>query len=366
MWHWLGRRESDGLREQLEAIATPAPIYVSGLARSGSTVLLEALASFSVCATHRYRDFPLVLTPHWWNGFLDRATRRCGAGSRERLHGDGIRITAESPEAMEEPLWMSFFPRMHDRTSSDVLDGEVRHDAFERFYGDHVRKVMLLRGGTHYLAKANYNITRLEYLLRLFPDARFIVPVRAPDAHVASLKRQHQRFCELHRADPRTLRYMQRLGHFEFGLDRRPIHVGVGSQAARIVADWEAGHEVDGLARLWTDVYGYLATRLEASEALREATLVVRHEDLVADPEAVLARVVRHCRLSVRYRQLLRLAEAFRRPPKGTALDAMDCSRVGSLVSSVAAMYGYRISSASGRFEAPRHDPNGIRIEGVA
>ena len=43
-----------------------APIWVAGLARSGSTLLIEALARHCEVGTHRHRDFPLVAAP-WWS-----------------------------------------------------------------------------------------------------------------------------------------------------------------------------------------------------------------------------------------------------------------------------------------------------------
>ena len=71
LWQRLGRLESSALRERIQATPIQAPVYVSGLARSGSTVLLEMLAAHPDMATHRYRDFPLVYTPWWWNRFLE-------------------------------------------------------------------------------------------------------------------------------------------------------------------------------------------------------------------------------------------------------------------------------------------------------
>src|SRR3546814_17233582 len=105
---------------------------------------------------------------------------------------------------------------------SNILDGEASHPGFEAFYRSHIRKLLLLRGGARYLAKGNYNILRLEYLLRLFPDARFVIPVREPAWHIASLMKQHALFCAGERRHPKALRYMQRVGHFQFGLAPRP------------------------------------------------------------------------------------------------------------------------------------------------
>jgi hypothetical protein len=193
LWVALGNLESRVLAEEVRGITIVQPIYVTGLARSGTTIVLELIAAQAGVVTHRYADYPLIFTPFWWEQIRSRAARR-QVTPVERTHGDGIMVTPESPEAIEEVLWMTFFPNAHDPAKTNVLDAETHAPAFETFYRDHIRKLLLCRGGRRYAAKGNYNLTRLEYLLKMFEDARFIVPVRDPIAHVASLMRQHARF----------------------------------------------------------------------------------------------------------------------------------------------------------------------------
>jgi hypothetical protein len=346
LWQRLGRLESSALREQIEATPIRAPVYVSGLARSGSTVLLEMLAAHPDMAAQTYRDFPLVYTPWWWNRFLDRAQQR--VAPVERAHGDGIYVTPDSPEAIEEVLWMGFFPHLHQRGASDVLGFMTDAPAFEDFYRDHLRKLLLLRGGRRYLAKGNYNTTRLEYLLNLFPDARFVLPIREPAAHVASLIRQHRRFVDRHAADPRAQRYMSRLGHFEFGRDRRPIHIGDGGQAAAIIAAWDAGREVEGYARAWNDLYRFVADRLDAMPVLREAVLIVRHEDLCTEPERNLRRLFAHCGLDATPGYFERCVAQLRRGAVGgPGLDDADRRLIRELTGATAGRYGYGRGAAA-------------------
>jgi hypothetical protein len=295
-WIRLGDLETRMIADDLSAIPVEAPIYVSGLARSGSTILLEALARHEHTATHRYKDYPPVFTPYFWNWFLERAQKREGPAV-ERSHKDGIAITPESPEAFEEVLWMAFFPALHDPGASAVLDRKTRHPEFEAFYRDHIRKLLRVRGAARYLAKANYNVTRLEYLLEIFPDARFVVPVRDPVWHVASLMKQHALFCVAGTADPRALAHLQRVGHFEFGLDRRPVNIGDADGIGEILNLWQGGAEVEGWARYWSQLYGYVADRLEANPRLRDATLLVGFEELCREPRKVLRTVLDHCRL---------------------------------------------------------------------
>lgn len=292
----LGNLETRLLAEQLANRPVTAPLYISGLARSGTTILLELLSGHPDLVSHRYRDFPPVLTPWLWNWFVTRASK-AEQPARERAHGDGIAVTRDSPEAFEEVIWMAFFNDLHNPRVSSVLDGCRRHAGFERFYREHLQKLLLIRGGRRYLSKGNYNISRLGYLQTLFPDARFLLPVRDPVWHIASLIKQHRLFSDLHRRNPRLQAHMSRAGHFEFGLDRRPINTGNSAVTQHILTCWQEGREVEGWARYWADVYGQAAAALQASEGLRAASLLVDYEQLCASPGPVMAAVLRHCGL---------------------------------------------------------------------
>jgi hypothetical protein len=296
LWIALGNLETRLIADEIDDTAVVQPIYISGVARAGSTILLETLAQHPHLASHRYRDYPPVFTPYWWNRFLERVPQRAEAPA-ERTHQDGIAITPESPEAFEEVIWMAFFPGLHDPARSAVLSGTARHPAFEAFYRDHIRKLVRVRDGRRYVSKDNYNVSRLEYLLELFPDVRFLIPVRDPVWHIASLMKQHALFCAGEQRHPEALRHMQRVGHFEFGLDRRPINVGDPEALAAITDAWATGNEVEGWARYWAYIYGHVADRLDANPALSEASLVVRFEDLCRSPRAMLERTLAHCRL---------------------------------------------------------------------
>lgn len=150
---WLGKMESRVMRDELDQIGIDRPIYIAGVARAGSTILLEMLARHDETVSHRYRDFPLVQAPVVWSWFVDRAGRKDDV-ARERAHKDRIKVTPESPEAFEEILWMQFFPHVHQIGRSAVMDAGLQADAFEAYYRDHIRKILHLRGGRRYLAKA--------------------------------------------------------------------------------------------------------------------------------------------------------------------------------------------------------------------
>jgi len=293
---WLGTMESRLLDEQLKSIRIDRPIYIAGVARAGSTILLELLAGHGETASHRYRDFPLVLAPLLWSWFVDRAGRYDNV-ARERAHKDRIRITPESPEAFEELVWMRFFPDLHQMHASTALGVNTENPEFEIFYRNHIRKLLYLRDGRRYLSKGNYNATRFAYLQRLFADARFLVPVRHPEWHVASLMKQHRLFMDAADRDPRITDHLRRSGHFEFGPGRRAIDLGDGT-ADEIHHLWQKGQEAEGYALYWSSVYGHIADQLDQDANLKATTGIVRYEDMCRAPAVTLAAVLDHTGLS--------------------------------------------------------------------
>lgn len=340
LWVRLGERETRLRADDIAETVVEQPVYVCGLARSGTTILLEFLAAHPDLASHRYKDYPFLFTPFLWNRFLSYVPR-VGMGTRGAAGGNGSGVSPESPEAFEEVLWMAFFEQLHDPAVSNVLDEATSHPGFERFYIDHIRKFLRVRSRTRYLAKANYNVTRLEYLLKLFPDARFVLPLRQPGSQIASLVKQHRLFCEGESVHPRALEHMRRIGHFEFGLDRRPVNVGDGAMAA-IQDAWLKGAEVEGWALYWASLYGYLADRLSANPRLAAAVKIVRFEELCERPFEILNDVCAHCRLADAAHLAAQAAEMMRFPSRRRpAISSAELKRVRALTGPVARRLGY-------------------------
>ena len=83
-----------------------------------------------------------------------------------------------------------------------------------------------MRGAERYVSKGNYILARLAYLLKIFPDARFVIPVRSPYTQIPSLMRQHRHLSESLTDNRKGRTRLKRVGLFETGLDRRPMNVG--------------------------------------------------------------------------------------------------------------------------------------------
>jgi hypothetical protein len=227
---WAAQRaaadvESALFRERYRSLEVDRPVFITSLPRAGTTLLLELLAGLPECATHSYRDMPFVLAPLLWDRLSGGV--RAGVSERERAHADGVTIGIDSPEAFEEVLWRAFWPAKYGRDAIEPWREDESHPDFERFFRDHIRKLVALRADPpeagRYVSKNNGNIARIGLLRRLFPDAALVVPFRAPDQHAASMLQQHRRFCEIHEREPFSRRYMHDIGHFEFGALHRPF-----------------------------------------------------------------------------------------------------------------------------------------------
>ncbi|MCZ6490430.1 MAG: hypothetical protein O7A06_07860 [Acidobacteria bacterium] len=127
------------------------PVYITGLARSGTTVLLEALYASRVFATLTYRAMPFVAAPRLWSN-IPSSLRPAGT-LRQRAHGDGVHIGFDSPEAFEEPFWtMLTDERFIHANGLDVH--EIGGDGLAH-YRRYVTNILLASKarGARYLAK---------------------------------------------------------------------------------------------------------------------------------------------------------------------------------------------------------------------
>lgn len=199
------------------------PVYITGLARAGTTVLLEALYSTGDFVSLTYRDMPFVTAPGLWSRLS--ASHRRSERTHERAHGDGMEVGPDSPEAFEEVFWLTMLDADYVREN-----GLVPHTAdaetigqYRRYVGSILTASSDAGAAKRYLCKDNNHTLRIGTLKAAFADALILVPFRDPLAHARSLLRQHRRFIEIHARDAFSLSYMRWLGHFEFGAELKPF-----------------------------------------------------------------------------------------------------------------------------------------------
>ncbi len=296
IWRRLAELESSAVRDEMNQRSIDRPVYVTSLPRSGTTILTEMLERHPDLTCHHYSDFPNVWTPYWRNYLLQK-TRRHTPKMVERAHKDRILVSNESPEAVEEVLWMNFFPSVHDARQNNVLDGTMRKDEFDLFYREHILKLLAIRDSKRYLAKGNYNVSRIRYILSLFPDAKFLIPIRHPVHHIASLVKQQALFTLASQEDPRVPLQLALSGHFEFGPERTHVNLGRPQASQAISKAWTQGREVEGWARYWAMTYQHILDQLQQFSEVRDACLLFRYEDYCAHSAAVIDTILDHCGL---------------------------------------------------------------------
>lgn len=181
-------------------------VFITGLARSGSTILLNALYESKNFSSLLYKDMPFVLAPNLWSklSFINK-----DIDLMERSHGDGIEISLESPEAFEEVFWKTY--------------KDKKNDSIKKFQ-TYVNLINTKNKKNRYLSKNNQNINRIELINRIFPKSKILILYRNPIQQSNSLLAQHKRFIEASEKDKFISSYMNLIGHTEFGPNYTPIN----------------------------------------------------------------------------------------------------------------------------------------------
>ncbi len=340
IWNKLGNWETVCFKFRLKKIAVNESIYITGLARSGSTILLELLASVKGLASHRYRDAPFLMTPIFWNKFISVFSSK--QELRERPHQDRIHINRESPEAFEELIWQYYFPKLHDEAHLHILNEENKNPGFDQFYNDHIKKILHIRKGSRYLSKGNYNIARIGYIHQLYPDAYFVVPIRHPLTQVYSLVCQHDKFLEYARQNPQVSEYLEAAGHYEFGPQRKPVCMTLDG-AKRAVEAWKSGDDDLGYAIQWADIYRHVHQAYLNNPELAKKIFILRYEDLCANPAATMSELLKFLNLKDEG-DIERAAQTISAPSYTHKLSDDRAGMCWDEVKSVAELYDYKMT----------------------
>jgi hypothetical protein len=252
-------------------------VFISGLARAGTTILMREFYSTNVFRSLTYRDMPFIMMPNTW-AKLSSLFRQYKE-EEERIHGDRIKVNFDSPEAFEEVFWRCFCER--DYIGEKMLtphspDAKVIEEF--RHYTEAVVASAQEKLQTRYLSKNNNNLLRLPAIQEAFPHAMIIIPFRNPIQHSLSLQYQHAKFLKLHDEDPFSLKYMNWLGHHEFGRNHKPFRF----DGARKQGVPGLEQKIEYWLTIWLETYEYLLKNAP------EECLFVSYERLCAEPSRVL------------------------------------------------------------------------------
>ncbi|MCP5381646.1 MAG: sulfotransferase [Kordiimonadaceae bacterium] len=227
------------LRLYKHEIANVSPlqhIFIAGLARSGTTILMRQLYDTVRYRSLTYQDMPFVLAPNIWQKFSSSSHK--SYEQSERMHGDGIKISPDSPEALEEVFWRIFTGSEYIKKDR-LIPYHVSQEIIAKFR--QYVSLIILSGKTDakfYLSKNNNNILRLPAIRKAFPSALILVPFRNPLTHANSLFYQHKLFIKLQNQNQFTRKYMDWLGHFEFGSGHKIFDFGNQSSKNQNIDDF--------------------------------------------------------------------------------------------------------------------------------
>ncbi len=191
-------------------------VIVSGLARAGTTSLMNLLATSSNLRSLSYDQMPFIMDPNGWS-FLKQGRK---GQTKERSHKDGIQIGLDSNEALEEYFWklQSVDQFIGENEISEYQITEEDHQAYLDY-----QALVRQSEGEMYLAKNNNFILRYSSLRTFNADFLMVILFRDPLSHAASLLEKHQQYKSLQKEDEFILEYMNWLGHHEFGLNHKPF-----------------------------------------------------------------------------------------------------------------------------------------------
>ena len=247
-------------------------LIVSGLARSGTTNLMNSLHGSGSFTSLSYSNMPFLLSPRAWR----KLYRPKSIKKAERSHGDGVLIDMRSNEALEEYFFKSIY--------QDSFIGSknlIKHSLSDQDYQLYVDYQGLIcpEPEKFYLSKNNNMLLRYDSLRQLNKEFVFLVLFRDPLSHAYSLMQMHKKFCTQQGNDPFIEDYMNWLGHHEFGLNQKPFkfhdQIPEGNK-----------NELDYWLLSWINYYDY------ASLIADHNTYFICYETYCLDPNIILDKVL--------------------------------------------------------------------------
>lgn len=249
-------------------------IIISGLARSGTTSLLRELVKNDLTFSLTYNNMPLILAPKVQKllGYFSKTIDK----EVERSHQDGIMINTSSSEAFDEVFFQVY--EMNTYTFKNHLNEyESKHI---NSYIEFINHLLVTNNRSIYITKNNNHILRLPEIIESGKFKIFIT-FRDPLTHSASLEKQDSIHISLQKKDTFTLDYMNYLGHFEFGLNKKYFNF----KNARVnVLDYEGN---DFWLAQWINYYEQIITITKKHQRLN----LINFDDWCSNNELLLNKI---------------------------------------------------------------------------
>lgn len=241
-------------------------VFISGLARSGTTALLNNLNAIEGFTSLKYFNLPFIFFPKFSS--LINSRNKKNLELVERAHRDKIYINLNSPEAFDEIFWKFQLKNNYIDTKYLNINFLKKNDFdnFKIFIGHQIVKKQNHPNITPtYLSKNNNNILRIKSILEYLPKSLNVFMFRDPLQHAYSLKKQHIKFVKKQNEDIFVLDYFNLLGHHEFGNGHKYFNLGNKHLNNKIKKS--STFSIDYWLLIWLNYYTYL-TSLESADIM--------------------------------------------------------------------------------------------------
>lgn len=265
------------LKQSAHIVSEEKHLFVSGLARSGTTALLNCLYKTNEFASLNYADMPFILAPNLGRKLFTGTSK---TNFKERAHKDGIFINSESPEALDEVYWKVFLNDNYIQKDRLLINNPS--SVVLNQFKDYIHLILKKNQNgkqLRYLSKNNNNILRLHSIIATFPNSQIIIPFRDPLQQALSLLNQHNHFCKIHKEDPFSLKYMNWIGHHEFGLNQKPFFLN--DKAIFDQMEQSNKEEINYWLLSWLNYYSYIVNNLSKNYILFSFERFCREPNIV-------------------------------------------------------------------------------------
>ena len=249
-------------------------IVISGLARSGTTSLLRELVKNDLTCSLTYNNMPLILAPKMQKllcYFSGTAVKEV-----ERSHQDGIMINTSSSEAFDE-----VFFQVYEGDSYTFKNHLNEYESkYLNSYIEFIRHFLVINNRNIYVTKNNNHILRLPQIIAS-EEFKILITFRDPLTHAASLEKQDLIHSNLQKKDSFSLDYMNYLGHFEFGLNKKYFNF----KYARVnILNYEGN---DFWLAQWINYYEYIIMLTKKYEGIN----LINFDDWCSKDELLLNKI---------------------------------------------------------------------------
>ena len=216
-------------------------VLITGLARSGTTILLDSIHKSGIYSSFTYENLPLIMAPNINKFFFNQESIEY----HERAHNDGILINNKSPEEIDEYFWINMTDNRFVKKDHLSIHAPSFHDI--NIYSQFINQFLLSISKNKLIIKNNNSILRLKNLIKYRVYNKIIFCFRDPKIQSFSLLRMHKRFSNISKDEED---FMKWLGHYEFGSNHKPFRLSKSKNPFSI-------NSINYWLWYWKEYYGY-------------------------------------------------------------------------------------------------------------